>query len=86
MENTGKQAEFVEKRSGIADRRIAVAPMMDWTDSGKTRRYVNELGALEKHRSLYVASVSPATLWTSAQRQGFRKLERSAQDFLPRTI
>jgi tRNA-dihydrouridine synthase A len=32
MENTGKQAEFVEKRSGIADRRIAVAPMMDWTD------------------------------------------------------
>ena len=32
MENAEKQAEFVEKRSGIADRRIAVAPMMDWTD------------------------------------------------------
>jgi hypothetical protein len=29
MENSGKQAEFVEKRSGIVDRRIAVAPMMD---------------------------------------------------------
>jgi tRNA-dihydrouridine synthase A len=32
MEKPIKQADFVEKRSGLADRRIAVAPMMDWTD------------------------------------------------------
>jgi tRNA-dihydrouridine synthase A len=32
VEKTGKQAVFVGKRSGIVDRRIAVAPMMDWTD------------------------------------------------------
>jgi hypothetical protein len=32
MENTAKQPVCVEKRSGVADRRIAVAPMMNWTD------------------------------------------------------
>jgi tRNA-dihydrouridine synthase A len=32
MENTRKNAAFVEERSEIVDRRIAVAPMMDWTD------------------------------------------------------
>ena len=32
MENTGKQAVFVETRSEIVDRRVSVAPMMDWTD------------------------------------------------------
>jgi hypothetical protein len=35
MEDAGKQAEFVEKRSGIVDRRIAVAPMVDWTEDRK---------------------------------------------------
>jgi len=36
MEDAGKKSELVEKRSGIADRRIAVAPMMDWTDEVRT--------------------------------------------------
>jgi hypothetical protein len=41
MENTGKQAEFVEKRSGIADRRITVAPMMDYVQ-GRDIRMPNQ--------------------------------------------
>ena len=32
MENAKKQGIVVEKRSDVIDRRISVAPMMDWTD------------------------------------------------------
>jgi tRNA-dihydrouridine synthase len=33
MENPEKIAESIEKRSVSLDRKISVAPMMDWTDS-----------------------------------------------------
>jgi len=32
MEKPVKEALFVEKRGGLVDRRVSVAPMMDWTD------------------------------------------------------
>ena len=32
METAREKAEFIERRSGITDRRLAVAPMMDYTD------------------------------------------------------
>src|SRR5678816_4369368 len=58
MENSGKQAEFVEKRSGIADRRIAVAPMMDWTD--KHCRYF--LRGFSPHVLLYTEMITSAAI------------------------
>ena len=38
------------------DRRVAVAPMMDWTDDVKKCSWFNDLAPLEKARRLYVAS------------------------------
>jgi hypothetical protein len=38
------------------DRRVAVAPMMDWTDDLKKCGWINHLGVLEKSRRLYVTS------------------------------
>ena len=58
MENTGKQAEFVVKRSGIADRRIAVAPMMDWTD--RHCRYF--LRGFSPHVLLYTEMITSAAI------------------------
>ena len=40
----------------MLDRRVNVAPMVDWTDWGNSGMYVNDLRRVEKHRSLSVAS------------------------------
>src|SRR5262245_26120720 len=45
------------RRMNQIDRRISCAPMMDWTDARNSARCLNSLRVLEKHRSLYVASV-----------------------------
>jgi len=37
------------------DRRISVAPMMDWTDEVDLSRQINRLAALRKRRSYSVA-------------------------------
>ena len=58
MQNSGKNGQFVEKRSGIADRRIAVAPMMDWTD--RHCRYF--LRGFSPHVLLYTEMITSAAI------------------------
>jgi hypothetical protein len=40
VKNAGIQGIFAEKPAAKADRRISVAPMMDWTDTGNLARYL----------------------------------------------
>jgi tRNA-dihydrouridine synthase A len=54
MENAGKQAVFVEKAVTRMDRRISVAPMMDWTD--RHCRYF--LRGFSKHVLLYTEMIT----------------------------
>ena len=56
MKNTAKQAILVEKGSAISDRRVAVAPMMDWTDEGESAKQLNDLLPPEESCRLYVSS------------------------------
>jgi tRNA-dihydrouridine synthase A len=58
MEKSVKQGEFIEKRSEIADRRIAVAPMMDWTD--RHCRYF--LRGFSPHVLLYTEMITSAAI------------------------
>jgi tRNA-dihydrouridine synthase A len=58
MEKPAKQADFVEKRSGSVDRRIAVAPMMDWTD--RHCRYF--LRGFSAHVLLYTEMITAAAI------------------------
>ncbi len=58
MEKSGIQAEFAEKRSGNVDRRIAVAPMMDWTD----RHCRFFLRHFSPHALLYTEMITAAAL------------------------
>jgi tRNA-dihydrouridine synthase A len=58
MENSTKTGDFVEKSRVILDRRLSVAPMMDWTDSHC--RYVHRLFA--PHALLYTEMVVSTAL------------------------
>jgi len=58
MQNSGKNGEFVERRGGVADRRIAVAPMMDWTD--RHCRYF--LRGFSPNVLLYTAMITSAAI------------------------
>jgi tRNA-dihydrouridine synthase A len=58
MENPVKIAEFVEKQSTSVDRRISVAPMMDWTD--RHCRYF--LRSFSPHALLYTEMITAAAI------------------------
>jgi hypothetical protein len=45
------------KSAGIVDRRISVAPMMDWTDCAKTFFSIKCLRPVENACLLYVSSI-----------------------------
>jgi hypothetical protein len=70
---TAREALCVEKRSGIVNRRIAVAPMMDWTDDASAAFKINSLRRSGRDRSLYVAS-SGCTLRLENERLLARRL------------
>jgi tRNA-dihydrouridine synthase len=55
-ENLGKAGVSVGKGSGAIDRRVSVAPMMDWTDEPYFIRCVSDLEARRKACDLYVTS------------------------------
>jgi hypothetical protein len=40
----------------MLDRRIAVAPMMDWTDGGEAARQIRDLGGCKNRGSFLVAT------------------------------
>src|SRR5262245_24204505 len=58
MNDAGKQAGSVEKRDAILERRIAVAPMMDWTD----RHCRFFLRQFSPHALLYTEMITAAAL------------------------
>jgi tRNA-dihydrouridine synthase A len=58
MENSTKAGDFIEKSRVILDRRLSVAPMMDWTDCHC--RYVHRLFA--PHALLYTEMVVSTAL------------------------
>ena len=58
MENSVKLAESVEKRSAPVDRKLSVAPMMDWTD--RHCRYF--LRGLSPHALLYTEMITAAAI------------------------
>ena len=58
MENSVKLAESVEKRSAPVDRKLSVAPMMDWTD--RHCRYF--LRGLSPHALLYTEMITSAAI------------------------
>src|ERR1700736_2153191 len=58
MENTAKIGISLEKTSGLIDRRICVAPMMDWTD--RHCRYF--LRGFSPHALLYTEMITAAAI------------------------
>src|ERR1700728_1592660 len=58
MENPVKIAEFVDKQSTSVDRKISVAPMMDWTD--RHCRYF--LRGFAPHTLLYTEMITSAAI------------------------
>jgi tRNA-dihydrouridine synthase A len=58
MENTGKIGISLEKPKGLLDRRLSVAPMMDWTD--RHCRYLHRLFA--PHALLYTEMIVAAAV------------------------
>jgi hypothetical protein len=54
MENSEKVAESVEKQSTSVDRRISVAPMMDWTDESHPICLIKDLRSAESRVNLFV--------------------------------
>jgi len=58
--NSGKIGMFSEKQSVLLDRRIAVAPMMDWTGSVDFSRRITLFLCREIVCLLYVSSAASA--------------------------
>src|SRR5580698_11155779 len=58
MKNSEKTAAFLEKQSVSLDRRISVAPMMDWTD--RHCRYF--LRGFAPHTLLYTEMITSAAI------------------------
>ncbi len=56
MENTGKIGIASEKPRVLIDRRLSVAPMMDWTDKVEFASWFSDLGNVKKACHLYVSS------------------------------
>lgn len=56
VENTAKIGIFVEKSAATIDRRVSVAPMMDWTDCPRIRFSIKALGRSRAPCLLYVSS------------------------------
>src|ERR1700728_1381646 len=73
MQNPGKLGISVDKSSTLLDRRLCVAPMMDWTDSHC--RYVHRLFA--PHALLYTEMIVATALLRGDAR---RLLEHSAAE------
>jgi tRNA-dihydrouridine synthase A len=58
LENATKIGEFVERRGAIGDRKVSVAPMMDWTD--RHCRYF--LRGFSPHVLLYTEMITSAAI------------------------
>jgi hypothetical protein len=56
MESTVKIGNSVENSAGKIDRRISVAPMMDWSDEVRSILQIKWLGAAKLACLLYVSS------------------------------
>jgi hypothetical protein len=56
MESPGKIAISPDQKAAKLDRRVSVAPMMDWTDDRQTSLYVRLLRSLGNACLLYVSS------------------------------
>ncbi len=57
-----KPGEPLEEHSVLIDRRVSVAPMMDWTDKAVASFWINHLRSKRRLRLLYVACSSPRTV------------------------
>ena len=60
-EDTAEQATLKEMGRGIIDRRVAVAPMMDWTDDHRSAFQINGLLPSLSACLLYVSSSQAET-------------------------
>ena len=58
LENTAKSAELLDKRSTSIDRKVSIAPMMDWTD--RHCRYF--LRGFAPHALLYTEMITAAAI------------------------
>jgi hypothetical protein len=66
VEKTTKTGISSEKSSAAVDRRVSVAPMMDWTDDLQNVLRINDLASPDKACLLYVSSKSESPTWLIA--------------------